>query len=152
MISRCILYRVHNQISVRYQVLCYSIFVLLFNLIKSNLMNNKTCTEIENGPDQDCHPLKDSIQLNSHHSKITPKKPSQSSVKKHKVHVFIRNPTPSVYSFYIRVFKVTLSCDFHKIKWPSVTNHIHILVEAFILTLVNKTTHSNYGQNSISCT
>lgn len=45
-------------------------------------MNNKTCTEIENGPDQDCHPLKDSIQLNSHHSKITPKKPLQSSVKK----------------------------------------------------------------------
>lgn len=58
-------------------------------------MNNKTCTEIENGPDQDCHPLKDSIQLNSHHSKITPKKPFQSSVKKKKLHVFIRNTSPS---------------------------------------------------------
>lgn len=93
-------------------------------------MNNKTCTEIENGPDQDCHPLKDSIQLNSHHSKITPKKPLQSSVKK-KQSTCIHSeplplaPTPSVYSFYIRVFKVILSCDFHKIKWPSVTNHIY---------------------------
>lgn len=51
-------------------------------------MNNKTCTEIENGPDQDCHPLKDSIQLNSHHSKITPKKPLQSSVKKKYMYSF----------------------------------------------------------------
>lgn len=58
-------------------------------------MNNKTCTEIENGPDQDCHPLKDSIQLNSHHSKITPKKPLQSSVKKPKYMYSFGTPPPS---------------------------------------------------------
>lgn len=57
-------------------------------------MNNKTCTEIENGPDQDCHPLQDSIQLNSHHSKITPKKSLKSSVKNTKYMYSFGTPPP----------------------------------------------------------